>query len=41
MSLETAWKSPVESFTATMFETSASRSSVSCSIRMPVRPGTL
>ena len=35
------WKSPVESFTATMFSISASRSSVSGSIRHAVRDGML
>src|SRR6476620_10716925 len=30
------WKSPVESFTATMFGRSARRSSVSCSMRVAV-----
>ena len=40
-SFETAWKSPVASLTATMFSIPARSSSVSCSIRVAVRPGML
>ena len=38
---DTPWKSPVESFTATMFGFSESCSRVACSIRVAVRPGML
>ena len=41
MSFDIPSKSPVESFTPTMLGTSASFSSVSCSMRVAVRPGML